>query len=425
MQKTQKEVTPLKDLEIQVHQAKDACHETARASTASKNAVLESMARLLEKKRSEVLSANRKDLDRSRAHGLNDNMMRRLLFDDQKIEGCILALRRIADLPDPVGQLEQFSLRPNGLQVARMRIPIGVLLMIYESRPHVTLNAGAFAIKSGNTLLLKGGSEARECNALLGEFWKISLQAAGLPENAIQVISGNHEQIAHLLGLSHLIDLVIPRGGKGLIEGIVKQSRIPVIKHYQGICHVYVGADSDTSMAQHIVLDSKLLMPEVCNAAECVLLDTRAPQKAQTLVKALIQNGVEVRGCSSLVEMCQGVIQATEKDFETEHLDLVISAKMVAGLDEAIAHIHKYGSGHTESIVTGRYDHAQRFLREVDSSVVLVNASTMFCDGNSLGMGAEIGISTDRLHARGPMGLRELTTYKFVIQGDGQIMGTR
>ncbi|MFW5923821.1 MAG: glutamate-5-semialdehyde dehydrogenase, partial [Planctomycetota bacterium] len=334
----------------------------------------------------------------------------------------IESLEKIAALPDPVGQIGEMEERPNGLMVGRMQVPLGVMLMIYEARPHVTVNAGAFALKSGNAIICKGGSEAENCNAVLGELWQQALEEAGLPGEAIQVLALSHEEVDDLLTREEDIDLVIPRGGEKLIESVSKQSRIPVIKHYAGRCHVYVGRQADPEKALSIVLDSKLLMPAVCNAVETVLVDEDMLDWVPDLVAELTDNGVEVRGCELVQAQALGVEPATEEDWETEYLDKTLSVRVVVGVEEAIEHISRYGSGHTESIVTENYSDARKFMREVDSGVVLVNASTMFCDGESLGMGAEIGISTDKLHARGPMGLEDLTTYKHVIMGEGQIL---
>jgi len=302
-----------------------------------------------------------------------------------------------------------------------MRIPLGVILMIYEARPHVTINAGAFALKSGNAIILKGGKEAGFCNALLGELWREALLSADFPEDAIMCISASHEEISGLFELTDYIDLVIPRGGKGLIRSVVEKSKIPVIKHFEGICHVYIDSDADIKKAKRITLNSKRLMPEVCNALETLLISEDKAKDVPDIIAALRNENVEVRGCSITKGLVQDVLSATDNDWHTEYLDTILSVKIVKDIDEAISHINYYGSGHTDSIVTENYTNAQRFLKEVDSSVVLVNASTMFNDGEELGMGAEIGISTDRLHARGPMGLEELTTYKFVVLGEDHI----
>lgn len=403
--------------------ARETSRLLATAETPRKNAALEALAERLDARRGDIVSANRRDMENAEAAGVAENMVKRLSFDDAKIDGRIVSLRKIAALPDPVGQPFGASIRPNGLEVARVRAPLGVVLMIYEARPHVTVNAGAFCLKSGNAAILRGGSEAKECNALMGELWRDSLEAAGLPGAAVQVISGSHEEVDALLGEVDNIDLVIPRGGHGLIEHISRTSRIPVIKHFAGVCHAYVDETADPAMAKDIVIDSKCLMPAVCNALETVLVDAAWQDGVADLVATLGRHGVTVRGCERTRAAAENVEPATEEDWTTEYLDLVVSMRMVDGVGEAIDHINRYGSHHTDTIVTNDLTRAARFRREVDSAVVLTNASTMFCDGETLGMGAEIGISTDKLHARGPMGLEELTTYKFDIRGTGQIMG--
>lgn len=401
-----------------------AAAHVARAETNQKNAVLRRMARLLQEHCDEVVAANERDREEAKQNGISGALLERLVFDEIKLANRVEALEQIAALPDPVGQISRLQRRPNGLTVGRMRVPLGVILMIYEARPHVTVNGGAFALKSGNAIMLRGGSEARQCNGAIGRLWSEALQAEGFPKEAIEVVPFGHEAIGELLELDDLIDLVIPRGGKGLIETVRARSKIPVIKHFEGICHVYVGQDADERKASDIVLDSKLLMPAVCNAAETVLVDASMRAWLPTLAEALSEHGVQVRGCPIVCDAVPGATPATEEDWGKEYLDLIYSVKVVEGLDAAVEHIGLYGSGHTDVIVTENYSHAQRFMREVDSSVVLVNASTMFCDGASLGMGAEIGISTDKLHARGPMGLEELTSYKHVIWGEGQVMGS-
>jgi glutamate-5-semialdehyde dehydrogenase len=381
------------------------------------------MAALLNERCGEVITANEQDLEQARGAGIEGSLLDRLGFSKSKIQSRITSLNKIAALPDPIGQCFDQQRRPNGLVVSRMRVPLGVIFMIYEARPHVTVNGGAFSLKAGNAVICKGGSEAQRCNTLLGQLWTEALETAGLPGDAVQVVSLSHEAVDELLGMQEKIALVIPRGGKELIRAVSERSRIPVIKHFEGVCHVYVGDRADTDKALKIVLDSKLLMPAVCNAAETVLIDESMRPWAPFLLKALIDNGIEVRGCPLLCQDIPEIRPAQEEDWYTEYLDTIYSVRIVEGLDAAMAHIAQYGSGHTDSIVTENYSHAMRFVREVDSSVVLVNASTMFCDGESLGMGAEIGISTDKLHARGPMGLNELTSYKHVIWGEGQIMG--
>lgn len=401
--------------------AREASREVAKASTAQKNAALARMRELLGERAEEVVEANNSDMAEARKNGLAANLTRRLVFDRPKVEGRVRSLEKIEGLPDPVGQVQEMEKRPNGLLVGRMRVPIGVILMIYEARPHVTVNAGAFALKSGNAIILKGGKESAGCNALIGELWGEALTSARLPSAAVQCVSATHEEVSGLLQMTDCIDLVIPRGGKNLIQAVVRESSIPVIKHLAGVCHVYVDGDADPEKAKRIAANSKLLMPEVCNAAETLLVAEERAGDIPALVGHLRAQGVEVRGCDKTREYAPDATPATEEDWSTEYLDKIISVKVVPGVEGAIRHIADYGSGHTDTIVTENYTNAQTFLREVDSGVVLVNASTMFDDGEELGMGAEIGISTDKLHARGPMGLKELTTYKFIVMGDDHV----
>ena len=403
--------------------ARACATDVARASTEQKDLVLRRMAELLVHRRAEILAANQADMAVAAEAGLLPALVNRLRFDDAKIAARIRSLHKIAALPDPVGQRYATDRRPNGLEVARMRVPLGVILMIYEARPHVTVNGGAFCLKAGNAVILRGGSEARRCNELLGQLWQEALAEPGLPREAIQVVSGSHEEIGEMLTLTEHIDLVIPRGGKGLIEAVCAQSRIPVIKHYAGVCHVYIDEGADIDTAVRIALDSKTLMPEVCNAMETLLVATPTQGHLPRIVSAFREAGVTVKGDELSRAMVFDVEPAGQEDWATEYLDMVVSVRVVHDVGAAIEHINRYGSHHTDAIVTDSESRARRFVKEVDSAVVLVNASTMFCDGESLGMGAEIGISTDRLHARGPMGLEELTTYKFVIRGSGHVMG--
>jgi len=382
------------------------------------------MAELLLRRRPDILEANKADMAAAAESGLAPGLVNRLRFGESKIAARIRCLHKIAALPDPVGQRYATDRRPSGLEVARMRVPLGVILMIYEARPHVTVNGGAFCLKAGNAVILRGGSEARRCNELLGQLWQEALVEAGLPREAIQVVSGSHEEMGEMLSLTEHIDLVIPRGGKGLIEAVCAKSRIPVIKHYAGVCHVYIDEDADIEKAIRIALDSKTLMPDVCNAMETLLVAAPMQGHLPRIVSAFRQAGVTLRGDELTRAMVFDVEPAGQKDWATEYLDMIVSVRVVDDVAAAIEHINLYGSHHTDAIVTGSVSCAERFVREVDSAVVLVNASTMFCDGESLGMGAEIGISTDRIHARGPMGLEELTTYKFVISGNGHVMGT-
>ena len=411
------------DLRPVASKAKACASIVARASTERKNQALEAMAGLLASWKTDILAANEADTDRASATGLAPRLVKRLRFDEPKIDARIRCLEKIAGLPDPVGQLYAAQRRPNGLEVARMRVPLGVILMIYEARPHVTVNGGAFCLKSGNAAILRGGSEARRCNELLGQLWQQALGEAGLPSEAVQVVTGSHDEVAQMLAMDDCIDLVIPRGGKQLLEAVCAKSRIPVIKHYAGICHVYIDEGADVGKAIAIALDSKILMPEVCNAMETLLVAEAMADHLPRIVRAFRDAGVAVKGDQRTRSAVSTVEPATEQDWMTEYLDMVVSVRVVGGIDEAIEHINRYGSHHTDAIVTDSQSRARRFVEEVDSAVVLVNASTMFCDGESLGMGAEIGISTDKLHARGPMGLEELTSYKFVIRGDGHVMG--
>lgn len=403
--------------------AKKTSSIVARATTKQKNAALSNMAENLASRTRDIIAANLADIAEASKIGLPTNMIDRLSFSEEKIEARIRSLNKIEALADPVWQPYQVTQLKDGLCVMRVRVPLGVILMIYESRPHVTVNAGAFCLKAGNSAILRGGSEAKRCNELLGVLWRQSLSEAGLPAEAIQVISGSHEDIGQLLAADEFIDIVIPRGGKDLIQAVTEKSKIPVIKHYSGICHVYLDQLSDISKGIRIALDSKCLMPEVCNAMETLLVSQQLSNGIPVIVQAFKKCGVTVKGCEKTKAIIPGVEMATEQDWQTEYLDNIISIRVVANVDEAIEHISTYGSHHTDTIVTENKENAAKFTQEVDSAVVLVNASTMFCDGESLGMGAEIGISTDKLHARGPMGLVELTSYKFVIRGDGHVMG--
>ncbi|MEM6755011.1 MAG: glutamate-5-semialdehyde dehydrogenase [Cyanobacteria bacterium P01_C01_bin.38] len=402
--------------------AKKCASIIANTPTEQKNAVLLKMAKLLDTYREDIVAANQADVAAARKNKIAKNLLARLQWSDAKINSSIAALHKIANLPDPVGQLFEPIGSSNGLKASRMRVPLGVILMIYEARPHVTVNAGSFCLKSGNAVILRGGSEAKNCNQKLGELWQTALNDVGLPTEIIQVLTGSHEQINQLLQLDNYIDLVIPRGGPKLIETVSKNSQIPVLKHYNGICHVYIDEAADLHQALEIALDSKCLMPSVCNAMETLLVHRSFESELNTIIKAFQDNNVEVKGCDRVRHVAP-VEAATEQDWQTEYLDLKISIRIVDSVDEAISHINQFGSHHTDSIVTDSQSRAEQFVNLVDSAVVLVNASTMFCDGDTLGMGAEIGIATGKLHARGPMGLQELTSYKFVVRGSGQTMG--
>ncbi len=404
-------------------EAKKASRVIATLSSAVKNDMLRSMADALERETEALQSANENDLVAARQKGLSAAMIDRLVLDEKRIGAMADGMREVADLPDPVGEVTGMWRRPNGLQVGRMRIPLGVIGIVFESRPNVTADAAALCLKSGNAVILRGGSEAIHSNSAIAAVLKKTLSEMGLPEGALQVVTTtDRSAVLELLKLEEEIDLIIPRGGEGLIRFVSENSRIPVIKHYKGVCHVFVDSSADYEMAERICINAKVQRPGVCNAMETLLIhkdiaETFVPR----IASALRAQGVEVRGCSITREFAPEVTAATEEDWGAEFLDLILAVKVVDNMDEAIAHIRRYGSLHTEAIVTRDYAHAQRFLREVDSSTVVVNASTRFADGNQLGLGAEIGISTTKLHSFGPMGLEDLTTRKFIVYGEGQV----
>ncbi|HNS54419.1 MAG TPA: glutamate-5-semialdehyde dehydrogenase, partial [Syntrophales bacterium] len=399
--------------------ARQAASAAANLSSAEKDEALVEMAVQLIHHADDLIEANEKDLEAARRKGLTKAMIDRLTLDEKAIRAMARGLEEVAALPDPVGKVTSMWRRPNGLLVGRMRIPLGVIGIIYESRPNVTVDAAALCLKAGNAVILRGGSEAIHSNRALSHILRGVLRVKGLPENAVQLIPmTDREAVQALLQLEEYIDLIIPRGGEDLIRAVVSQSRIPVIKHYKGVCHVFVDAGADLDMAVRICLNAKVQRPGVCNAMETLLVHRAAAGAFLPAVAEALQSaGVELRGCERTRAVLPGIAEATEKDWHEEYLDLVLAVKVVDGIDEAIRHIERYGSLHTESIVTRDYDNAQRFLREVNSSTVLVNASTRFSDGFQLGLGAEIGISTTKLHAFGPMGLEELTTQKFIIYG--------
>ena len=406
--------------------ARQAASAAANLSSAEKDEALVEMAVQLIHHADDLIEANEKDLEAARRKGLSKAMIDRLTLDEKAIRAMARGLEEVAALPDPVGKVTSMWRRPNGLLVGRMRIPLGVIGIIYESRPNVTVDAAALCLKAGNAVILRGGSEAIHSNRALSHILRGVLRVKGLPENAVQLIPmTDREAVQALLQLEEYIDLIIPRGGEDLIRAVVSQSRIPVIKHYKGVCHVFVDAGADLDMAVRICLNAKVQRPGVCNAMETLLVHRAAAGAFLPAVAEALQSaGVELRGCERTRAVLPGIAEATEKDWHEEYLDLVLAVKVVDGIDEAIRHIERYGSLHTESIVTRDYDNAQRFLREVNSSTVLVNASTRFSDGFQLGLGAEIGISTTKLHAFGPMGLEELTTQKFIIYGSGQVRTT-
>ncbi len=406
----------------QAERARAAARALARAGTAEKTRALEAMARDLEAGAEAIIAANRRDLARHGA-ALGAAARERLGLDERGVAAMAAGAREVAALPDPVGEVARSWRRENGLRVERVRIPLGVIAIIYESRPNVTADASALCLKSGNAVVLRGGSEAGESNRAIAACVRGALRASGLPEDAVQVLERpEHEAVDVLVGLRGLIDLVIPRGGENLVRAVTEKARVPVVQHYKGVCHVFVDAAADLEMAERICLNAKVQRPGVCNAMETLLVDRAVA--AEFLPRALRrfeEAGVELRGCEETRRHLGSVKPAAEEDWAAEYLDLILAVRVVDGLDAAMEHIARYGSSHTETIVTRDEARARRFLREVDSSVVLHNASTRFNDGAQLGLGAEIGISTSKVHAFGPMGLEELTTTKFVVRGDGQI----
>ena len=397
----------------------------ATVSGGRKNAWLHRTADALEQRSADILAANEKDVAGAADLGLSAAQIDRLRLTPQRLRDAAMGMRNVADLPDPVGQVRASWLRPNGLEVQKVGVPLGVLLFIYESRPNVTVDAAALSVKSGNAILLRGGREALHSNLALHRLLRDSLRACELPEDAVQLVeTSDRSAVGHLLKLSDLIDLVIPRGGEGLIRRVAEEARMPVLKHYKGICHVFVDKSADVDRAERIVLNAKCQRPGVCNAMECLLVEESvAASFLPRVAGGLRRRGVELRGCPITCHLVPEAIPATPEDFDTEFLDLVLSIKVVAGLEEAIAHINRHGSGHTDAIVTNDLTASRRFTAAVDSSAVIVNASTRFNDGQELGLGAEIGISTDKFHARGPCGLLELTSYKYIVQGEGQVRG--
>jgi glutamate-5-semialdehyde dehydrogenase len=403
--------------------ARSAARALALCPTKTKNEALIQMARGLEEKTPSLLEANRSDVDRARAAGLTHAFIDRLTLTAARIDGMAGGLREIAALPDPVGQVVETWRRPNGLEIARVRVPLGVIGFIYESRPNVTADAAGLCIKSGNAVVLRGGSEAVESNTLIAAVLAKALEKAGAPPEAIQHIdTTDRAAVARLLELSDLVDLVIPRGGEDFVRWVEKHSRVPVLKHDRGLVHVFVDADADVEMTVDIVMNAKVQRPSVCNAVETLLVhQDAAPRVLPTLAARLQASGVEMRGCPRTRALLRDVTAATDRDWDEEYLDLILAVRIVDDLDEGIRHIHAHGSGLAEAIVTNSLANANRFTREVDAAAVLVNASTRFVDGGQFGMGAEMGISTSRLHARGPVGVQELTTMKYVVRGDGQV----
>ncbi|MGZ8242116.1 glutamate-5-semialdehyde dehydrogenase [Methylomagnum sp.] len=403
--------------------ARAAARLMGRAETAAKNQALLAIADALEAGADTLIAENQKDLDAGRQRGLDSAMLERLDINEKRVKAMADGLREVAALPDPVGEITGLTYRPSGIQVGRMRVPLGVIGIIYESRPNVTADAAALCLKSGNACILRGGSEAIHSNKAIAACIRAGLATAGLPADAVQLIeTTDRAAVGEMLRLTDCIDVIVPRGGKGLIQRIMEESRIPIIKHLDGICHVYIDDHCDMDKAIKIAMNAKTHRYGVCNAMETLLMNARvAPILLPELARLYREKGVELRGCPKTCAIVPDCIPATEEDWDTEYLAPILSIRVVADLDEAMDHIHRHSSQHTESIVTEDYTRARRFLREVDSSSVMVNASTRFADGFEYGLGAEIGISTDKLHARGPVGLEGLTTQKFVVLGDGHI----
>lgn len=403
--------------------AQAAARVIAKASVEKRTQALRGIAAAIDELRPDILAANAKDVSAAEAANTSAAMVDRLRLDDKRIAALVRAVNEIADAPEVLGRIERTETRPNGLEVSRVRIPLGVIAMIYEARPNVTVDAAALCLKAGNACILRGGREALESNRALLRAVQAGLASADLPGDAVQLVPmTDREAIADLVKLDDLIDLCIPRGGEGLIRYVAEHARVPVIKHYKGVCHVYVHAAADLDLALRIVENAKVSRPGVCNALETLLIDRAVAEQLVPRLVAQLSSKVELRGDDTVRALGGAAVRAaTEDDWSAEYLDLVLAVRVVDGLPGAIEHIERYGSNHTESIVTRDAAVAERFLREVDSSTVMVNASTRFADGGELGLGAEIGISTTKLHAYGPMGAEGLTTTKFVVRGSGQV----
>ena len=404
-------------------EARAAARRMAAASTGARNRALEAMAATIEAEAERLATENARDLEAGRERGLDAALLDRLALTPERIAAMAEGLRQIAALPDPVGAITDLNFRPSGIQVGRMRVPLGVIGIIYESRPNVTADAAGLCLKAGNAAILRGGSEAIHSNRAIAACIRQGLAEAGLPETAVQVVqTTDRAAVGELLRMEEYVDVIVPRGGKGLIERVARESRVPVIKHLDGICHVYIDDRADLDKAERIAVNAKTQRFGTCNTMETLLVhEAVAEAILPRLAERYAEFDVELRGCPRTLEILPDAVPATDEDWDTEYLAPILSIRVVPDLDEAIAHIERHGSHHTDAIVTEDYTRARRFLREVDSSSVMVNASTRFADGFEYGLGAEIGISTDKLHARGPVGLEGLTTQKFVVLGDGHI----
>lgn len=407
----------------QGRRAKEAARKLAVASTGDKNRALHAMAERLLDQQDRILAANAVDMEGGREKGLSKALLDRLLLTEKRIQDMAQGLREVAALPDPVGEISEMVTRSNGLQIGRMRVPLGVVGMIYEARPNVTVDATGLCLKAGNAVLLRGGSEAIHSNRVLVEILREALPAAGLPEDAVQLVQTTDREAVDVMVKMHgYLDVIIPRGGAGLIRRVIENATVPVIETGVGNCHVYIDEGADLEKAINIAVNAKCQRPGVCNAMETLLVHARvAPQVLPRLGEIYAEKGVELRACPKAMPFLPGAKPAAEEDWATEFLDLILAVKVVDSYEEAVEHIHRYSTGHSEAIVTENYTRAQDFLKRIDAAAVFVNASTRFTDGGQFGFGAEIGISTQKLHARGPMALRELTTYKFIILGQGQI----
>jgi len=403
--------------------AREASKGLANLSAEVKNKALRGMAKAIRRERKVILAENEADIVEAEGKGISRALLERLALTSAGLEDISSGLEKITDLPDPLGEDIKAWKTLNGLKINKVRVPIGVIAIIYEARPNVTVDAAGLCLKSGNSVILRGGSEAIRSNVVLTRLISEAAEEVGIPRGAIQIVRRvEREAVKELLGLSEWIDLVIPRGGEGLIQMVDEFSTIPVIKHYKGICHTYVDRAANLKMAEEIAFNAKVQRPGVCNAMETLLVhESVAKEFLPSISKRLLKAGVEIRGCTETRKIVLEAVEAVEDDWKTEYLDLILSIRIVPDFDAAIAHIEKYGSRHSEAIVTDSYHAAKTFLQVVDAACVYVNASTRFTDGGQFGLGAEIGISTDKLHARGPMGLEELTSYKYVIQGEGQI----
>ncbi|WP_024869520.1 glutamate-5-semialdehyde dehydrogenase [Pseudoxanthomonas suwonensis] len=411
------------DIRTQALQAREAALAIAALGTDRKNALLRAMGDALEADAAAILAANARDIEAAAAKGVGSAMQDRLRLDEKRLKGVAEALREVAALPDPVGQVTRAYDRPNGIHVERVRVPLGVIAMIYEARPNVTADAAALCLKAGNAVILRGGSEAIHSNTAIAASLKRALREAGLPEAVVTLVEDlRRETILELIQLNDIVDLVIPRGGEGLIRFVAEHARVPVIKHYKGVCHQYVDAPADLGLAMDLLVDGKVSRPAACNSLETLLV--HADVAASFLPRAareLRERGVELRGCERSRAIVPDLVEATEGDYAAEYLDLVIAVRVVDDLEQAIEHIQRYTSDHTEVIVTADATHAERFVQALRSAVIMVNASSRFSDGGELGLGAEIGISTTRLHSYGPMGLEALTVERFVVRGEGQV----